>query len=335
MELIPYLLGGFVLFVLFSSLARARTPPFKVPTFSVFVLGTRGSGKTVFMASMFQRLLAYSEERGYYLRCTDEKLKRRLLETSSKVLAVDQGWPDANMNAIEYPFECAYETKPVGAPDTLCRFTYLDYPGGWLSEADPPKEFSIKKKTQDAHAILVLLDGQKIKDFMDDVNDNVTSDILLLTSVLQQCSPSLKPIYFLITKSDLLDNSQYGFEKTQEALFRIPAFWDFVSTQATKSQLRFRMIFVSAVGPSFCMRDVRTGKMRKLSGGTWSPINIDKSISMTLLDQVRLVADQLDDYVVKKVARGEKTQDYLGRSKRRSLGCPETCRFPRPSITLV
>ena len=84
---------------------------FEIPQFSVFVFGMRGAGKTVFLASMYHRLLAYSEKRGYFLKCLDERSSSELLDKFNEI-AGPEGWPEANQSSQEYVFECCYLPVP-------------------------------------------------------------------------------------------------------------------------------------------------------------------------------------------------------------------------------
>jgi predicted AAA+ superfamily ATPase len=63
----------------------AASSPQQLAKFSVFVLGMRGAGKTVFVSSMYRLLMAYSGKRGYFLRCKNEQLSAELIDTFKEV----------------------------------------------------------------------------------------------------------------------------------------------------------------------------------------------------------------------------------------------------------
>jgi hypothetical protein len=168
--------------------------------FSVFVLGMRGAGKTVFVSSMYRRLMTYSDKRGYYLRCMNERLSAELIETFNEVERPNSGWPPSTQSAIEYNFECAYVPKVL-----LCSFSYVDFPGEWVVGEGAPT-FSVRERAQASDSILVLLDGKKIKDHMDgepNAGRSILDEVLIMIPIIQECAAARKPIHFLITKADL------------------------------------------------------------------------------------------------------------------------------------
>jgi GTPase SAR1 family protein len=78
-----------------------------IPTFKILALGMRGSGKTVFLASMYHFLSAYRENRGYFLSCPDERKSADLLEKFGEISDSDD-WPEGNSTLDEYVFDCCY-----------------------------------------------------------------------------------------------------------------------------------------------------------------------------------------------------------------------------------
>jgi hypothetical protein len=100
-----------------------------IPTFKILALGMRGSGKTVFLASMYHFLSAYRENRGYFLSCPDERKSADLLEKFGEISDSDD-WPEGNSTLGEYVFDCCYLKPNNNGFDKVCRFSYIDYTGG-------------------------------------------------------------------------------------------------------------------------------------------------------------------------------------------------------------
>jgi hypothetical protein len=284
--------------------------------FSVFVLGTRGAGKTVFVSSMYRRLMVYSNKRGYFLRCTNDRLSAELIGNFSEIERTDSGWPPSTQSACEYIFDCAYVSKFVGAPNTICRFSYVDFPGGWVT-GEGAATFSVQERAQASDSILVLLDGKKIKDHMDGVRDAsrpILDEVLLMTPTIQACAAARKPIHFLITKADLLPPSTYQLRRIQDELFRIVPFRELLEHQSRLAPIR--MVPVSAVGDNFAWLDPTTGKMEKKPGAFARPYNIDVSLSLTVYDHLKILADGLDARISSEIARGRRTIEVIDAVRR-------------------
>lgn len=131
------------------------------PQFDIFILGTRGAGKTVFLSALYYLLSTDNGERGYFVRLPPSKsveLQRQvdiLLDPSSN------GWPSATPNQSEYTFEVVFCNKDPFRRIPIFKTRYFDYPGGWVSEGYDYSGFSVNEVAQRSHAILMLLDGKK------------------------------------------------------------------------------------------------------------------------------------------------------------------------------
>jgi hypothetical protein len=200
-------------------ISTETSPQRALPHFSIFVLGMRGAGKTVLLSSMYRRLMTYSEQRGYFLRCTDDKQGAELIENFSEIECTESGWPPATMSQGEYCFECLYVPKFRDVPNAVCSFSFVDFPGGYVTGEVSSAAFSVRERAEASDAVLVLLDGKKIKDHIDGMPDagrSILDDVLLMTPAIQACVASRKPIHFLITKADLLPLPAYELRRIQK-----------------------------------------------------------------------------------------------------------------------
>ena len=96
------------------------------------MLGPSGAGKTVFLASLFKHLMIQGESR-FFVEVEDERKRKSLNDIYAKVVA-PEGWPRANQyhETSEWTFTCCVKVGISIYP--ACRFTYLDYAGGRLTD---------------------------------------------------------------------------------------------------------------------------------------------------------------------------------------------------------
>jgi hypothetical protein len=288
---------------------------FEIPKLSVFLLGMRGAGKTVFLASMYHHLLAYSDKRGYWLRCPDELASSELLDQFAAIVAPD-GWPEGTQKKKDYVFECCYLPAKGTDPDSLCRITYVDYPGGWVLGQGTPG-FSVQEKARSSDSILVLLDGKKIKDELEGrqtTDRSILQDVQALAPILMDCVRAKKPMHLLITKSDLLDPRVHTLRRIQDALFRVEPFVNVLRIQSQHAALHIAP--VSSVGRDFAVFDEKTSQMRKFSGATVRPYNVDLSIALTMYDHLKAIADNLESSMASQIEKGKLTMQFLAALKK-------------------
>jgi len=285
----------------------------EIPTFNILALGMRGSGKTVFLASLYHFLSAFRENRGYFLSCTDESKSADLLDKFGEISESDD-WPEGNSTLDEYVFECCYQKPNNSGFEKVCRFRFIDYPGGWILGQGAPT-ISIGRAALESDSILLLLDGRKIKDLVDGVSQDgdrqsngkqrsILDDIQIMTPILTQCIASKKPLHILITKSDILNPKFYPLDKIQDALLKVEPFAHALTHQAQTMALH--MAPVSSVGDGFVTYDKTTGQMKKTPQATVQPYNVDLSIALTMYDHLKAIADRVEPGVARAIRRGRR-----------------------------
>jgi hypothetical protein len=271
----------------------------EIPIFQVFVLGTRGAGKTVFLSSLYNLLSTQDARNKFYLEC-DVESRIQLMNTYQCIANPHRGWPEGTSNTKEYIFNCFHHkqgTKPI----ELFRFRYFDFPGGYITSSSDPKDVKfILTQAKAAHSVLVLLDGIKIRNLLDGVpfvpagedDTSLWQDLDMMKDILQQCAG--KPIHFAVTKADLLSKSKHSLLKIRELLMRHRGFQNLTRFQSAGGPVH--LMPVSAVGAHFATLDPETGQMFKNPNALVSPFNVDLSLTFTIVDFLNQVAiDLLND----------------------------------------
>jgi hypothetical protein len=256
--------------------------------FEVFVLGTRGAGKTVFLAALYNQLSFPDRTNNFFMEPGSEAQRRYLLKTYADIANPDADWPPGNVVVNDFEFGCCYASHNGTIP--LFRFKYLDFPGGYVNEEmDGPNSFDVKEAARRAHSILVLLDGQRVLQALEDLptrGPSLTNDLHALVPVLARCVN--RPVHFLVTKWDVLDG-KYTLGAIRQELLKNNIFRSFVDQRKSMS-LPIHLIPVSALGKDFAEYDRKEMRMKKKKGGVIQPSNVELSIGMTIADQLSLLA---------------------------------------------
>lgn len=267
-----------------------------IPNCNVVVLGARGSGKTVFLASMDSKLSVQNDDIGFSLSLPLEQ--RQLLAEKFEQVAFRQDWPPPTRRGeiSEWHFTCnvvADNRKTFPALE----FTYIDYAGGVLTEGVEEtyqhhlEEVTARIKTADA--LLGIIDGHKVYALMD---SSVTAprNVPLLYRDLHSMIPlmadqSLIPVHFILSKWDLL-HGKYSLEEIRDRLLQFENFANLVQ-QRRRRDVPIRLIPVSSVGMSFA--ELQDGIMEKLPGHIPKPFQVEMPISHVLMDRLEVHLKQI------------------------------------------
>jgi len=258
--------------------------------YKILTLGASGAGKTVFLASMFKALSTQGED-GFYLEVEDQ-MPRKLLNSIYTQIITGDIWPKGTRysEVSEWTFTCR-----VKQPDNLehypaCQFTYFDYAGGRLTDADKDAEFEGMVKQADA--VLVLLDGQKIYSFIKNNNEQAV-DIFLkkdLPSILKWIENCRVPIHFVISKWDLIQD-EFSLKQVRDRLLTIPDFEQFIQTR-NQAGSPLRLIPVSSVGSGFATLQP-DGSMKKNPGAVPQPFKVEVPVACVLPDGLKAQLTEL------------------------------------------
>lgn len=257
--------------------------------YKVVMLGSSGSGKTVFLSSMFHELFTQGE-RGFFVKANGKESQRRLIRTYEQV-ATQRDWPPGTKEISEWIFTCYVQTKDLSIFPT-CQFNYIDYAGGRLTDIldsdDDDIEFETKLK--EADALLGLLDGQRILAAMrgDHYAWN-TLHLIDLKNMIIKMQASKVPIHFVISKWDLLGN-EFSLQEVLEKLLELDSFKNLIR-QRNDNKIPLRLIPVSSVGKGFAIPQ-EDGSMQK-TGKTPKPFQVEMPLACVVPDMMESILQNL------------------------------------------
>jgi Double-GTPase 2 len=263
--------------------------------FQVFVLGTRGAGKTVFLASLFHLLSTQDgENNNFVLRCKDTKNFNQLRNTFKQIKNPAADWPAGTFASQEYIFDCEHHIKERKVIN-LFKFRYFDFPGGFITEGKSEEEINfVQGQVKNAHSVLVLLDGAKVRNLLDNRlpagEPTIYDDLDMMVGLLQQCIG--KPFHFAVTKSDILDEKVHTLDAIRSVLLQHKGFHNLIVQQ--RKSYPVHLMPVSAVGANFADYDPSRQEMIKRANGRVEPQFVDLSLTLTLVDYLTMISDAIN-----------------------------------------
>lgn len=283
----------------------------ETPVFRILVLGTRGAGKTVFLASLYNKLCVYDPLQQYCLSCERLEQQRELQEIFRQTTEIGSPWPKGTRNVTEYSF-LARHVLPAG-PVTLFKVVYVDYPGGYIDDLlRDPSGFSVTETARNCDSILVLLDGRKLRDFLDGrmprvdergvKETTIIDDLNVLLPIANGCitGKDSKPMHFAITKSDLIEHEKWTLGELRDKLLKHNMLRNLVTSlvgpQGGGKNSFVSLIPVSSVGDDFAIYDPDAPPremMKKRIDGVPNPYNVQLSIAMTISDSLQMLYDKI------------------------------------------
>jgi hypothetical protein len=280
-----------------------KPPRYEPPTFRVVALGASRSGKTVFLSSMFHSLNFPAPGRSYYLE-TDARQRVALGNIYSRVSDPAQPWPPGTRTGEtrEFVFDCVGVDKD-DAKHTILRMSYLDYAGELLVEEQEAGSTALDKlaeKINDAHALLAMIDGQRLLQLLRKEPGGHDYFQRSLRPMLGFMHGASCPIHLVVTKWDLLRDNAGPAGADDKALLDavIAALMGYEHIKAlvyAQSAKRIvRLIPVSAVGSNFADLD-GDGEVVKRSDGEMHPTNIEVPLCAVLPDLFGQVESSLDE----------------------------------------
>ena len=270
--------------------------------YNIITLGASGAGKTVFLASLFKHL-SLPTEQGIYLEVKDSEQQKQLNRIYSQV-ANKKSWPIGTRRAVtKWHFTCCVRTQTL-EEYKVCQFTYLDYGGGILTDSNEEEDlndffFDFRKEIPKADAVIVLIDGQQLFEFIKggfDLSDPGISKWLTndLPNTIQLADRSRKnPVHFVITKWDLFEE-HYDLTEIRECLQdKCEEFKRLVNMRANAG-CPVRLIPISSVGKEFITMQ-SDGSMKKNPGKVPKPFQLEIPLSYVLMDRTVAYYNNLDE----------------------------------------
>lgn len=251
-------------------------------TLKVVVLGTSGSGKTVFLASMYHRLSIQSRDTGFFI-ATSPAQRNLLNVTYAEIAETTSPWPKGTVEPTEWTFTCNVQREGREVYPAL-RFTYLDYAGGKINQAfeETAEVNRLYEQFAAADVLLGILDGYKVFNLLSS-NDRGGWLLSDLTPVLQMMQEHEQPVHFILTKWDLLEG-KYTLDDVVRRLMSYPPFVEFVRARRTQ-KTSIRLIPVSALGKNF-VQMMPDGTMKKVAGATPRPFQVEMPLACIFPDSM-------------------------------------------------
>ncbi len=251
-------------------------------SYKVVMLGSSRAGKTVLLASMYQKLSIPNEEIGFSISCDNPEQGGLLNQKYVQIIDPLREWPERTTRAdvSTWQFTCNVQTRDLTIYPAV-KFTYIDYAGEILTE--PTKQDRVLTKS-------VL---EEIK------QANALPELQMLLQIVSQ---SRQPVHFVLTKWDLFDG-KFSLDQIRNRLWEIEAFRQTLLNRRERYDTT-RLIPISAVGTGFAKPEPQPdGKitMRKVKDAKARPFQVEIPLACVL-------PDVLDDQL-KRLAESEGKHD--------------------------
>lgn len=262
--------------------------------YNVLILGPKGSGKTVFLSSMYHQL-SIPDANNFYLDTVNDQQGRSLMNLFSNL---PKSWPQPSRDTVieEWKFRCMLKS---GADSfEAFRITYFDYSGGRLTN-DSDDQNKMKDVINKADIVLGMIDGLQLLRVME-VQD-FTSDFYLvyLESVLKRLSIAHKEnqiVHILITKWDLLKD-KYTVQEIKQRLLEYDRFKKFalqvVGDNKKEIGGKIRFMPISSVGFNFAQLDEDGINMNIKPNAQLNPYNVEMPLSLAFIDPIKKSIEEM------------------------------------------
>lgn len=279
---------------IYRGIRSSRTPadpPDTVREVSVLVLGFRGSGKTLMLASMFKQLRLGGRD-GVTLT-TDEASERELEQLITKIRDTSGNeLPDATSlgDTREWRFSVRVSAEQAKTATAL-NLKYIDYAGenaeNYIGAGSHEIDRAFLETLKSSDILLGMLDGEKIRQLLMEPNPSATDsphahEIERLLRLIVRTDQ--KSVHLVISKWDRLVDVRGRRLSLEEVVDRVerkvPGLRDF------RSNPRFhtiRVIPVSTLGEGF-IEVSNNGAWVKRKGATWRPENVELPLYRALPD---------------------------------------------------
>ena len=281
-----------------------------MPHFRVVALGIAGSGKTVYLSSMFHTVNVPRPDRSYFLE-TNASHRIYLSKVFDELSDTTEPWPRGTRTgeSRELDFDCVSFNE--GVKHQVFKISYLDYAGELLEseqEAGSTALDDLEDRIKNAHGLLGMLDGYRVLQYLRNEPAGrryFRSSIQPMTGIM---AGATCPIHFVLTKWDLVrgfgepadadENTRLNL--VREALLRTSHLKALVDTHSFANRV-IRLIPVSAVGPDFAQLD-QNGHVLKLPDGEVNPTNVEVPLTAILPDLFHQTEASLDASTRKQLA---------------------------------
>jgi Tfp pilus assembly protein PilF len=188
-------------------------------TFTLISLGSRGVGKTVFLASNCAEILRSSDKKRdteqSWFECEDAGFQDKIEKLVGYVVRTGQ-YPPPTFKIEDFVF--SLKRKSVGGNKTLCQFRWLDLPGEWCDTQSPEFQSVLLQ----SHGCCVFVDVHALlhdEPYLEAVNAMMTQ-VEAISSVVNHNNLRY-PLALICTKCDLIDLSATGLLQLETKLIPI------------------------------------------------------------------------------------------------------------------
>jgi Double-GTPase 2 len=281
-----------------GGLLHEHLPPLEYvdgePQFRLFVAGAKNSGKSVFLASLYNQLAAAGNGSCFYARLTSDCDARRLKEKFEMIRDSRENWPPGDASKTEYVFRCFYISARQKQKYPLFSFHYADFPGGDLTNPSRDQAIDVQAAIQNAHTVVFLLDGSKILDALNGApidGFTINDDLDCISELATDCI--FRPMQFVVTKWDIL--RPRSLDEIRSFLLSHEKF-SAVIEQRRRSGEPTYLIPVSAVGDDFAQYDAVSHAMVKRPYAVPRPYHLDITLALAVTDTIlQLFRDSTDN----------------------------------------
>ena len=267
----------------------------------VFLCGGPHSGKTVYLASLYNALRVADKRIG--LRCETSATARALLSAIYNRLG--RTWPAGNEleEQHEIPLDFYLDNEDR---DTFIatRIIFYDFsgeavvPGGALQFAHSKRMEEIKELADQCDVVISVLDGQFVYESLHENDGDAVPELLDLVAATLQYWDDAKVRgrnrrqnhYFLVTKWDMFEDSDEMLSRVSDMIFDIPAVESYIDGLDDSAVVR--VIPVSAVGKGFAEPIDGGHYMKIIAKKPSTPINVDIPVASLLPDLVNAELDR-------------------------------------------
>jgi tetratricopeptide (TPR) repeat protein len=188
-------------------------------TFTLISLGSRGVGKTVFLASNCAEILRSSNKNKdvekLWFECDDPEFQEKIEKLVGYVVRTGQ-YPPPTFKIEDFVF--SLKQKSLGSNKTLCQFRWLDLPGEWCDNQSPEFQSVLLQ----SHGCCVFVDVHALlhdEPYVEAV-DAMMKQVEAISSVVNHNNLRY-PLALICTKCDLIDSSATGLLKLETKLIPI------------------------------------------------------------------------------------------------------------------
>ncbi len=188
-------------------------------TFTLISLGSRGVGKTVFLAYNCAEILRSNQNQKksdtLWFECVDQEFQEKIEKFVGYVIRTGQ-YPPPTFKIEDFVF--SLKKKSLGKDKTLCNFRWLDLPGEWCNIQNSEFQSILLQ----SHGCCVFIDIHALlnnKLYLETV-ETIMNQVEAIASLVSHNNLNY-PMALICTKCDLVDFSPMGLVQIEAKLLPI------------------------------------------------------------------------------------------------------------------